>query len=210
MLILDIETAAQPGLTYPEADRTPPATHKAPAAVAKWREADRAAWAKDCALNPRTGRVVAVGLAGVNGAQVVTLEHLDERQVISHALSAIDATRPLVTFNGTSFDVPYLFTRAAIVGALIPVRVGEYLRRYSTHPHIDLAAVLANYGPPRKGDTLHGWARAFGLPVEDETTGADMASMVEAGDWAGVADHCRSDILLTRALYERMADAGRI
>lgn len=209
MLILDIETAAIPGLTYPEADREPPANYKAPAAVAAWREKDRQAWAKECALSPRTGRVVAVGLATADSAKVLTLEHMSERELLAQALGQVDQHRPLVTFNGAGFDLPFLFTRASISGVRIPVRAGDYTRKYATHPHIDLFGVLTNWGQVRKGDSLHGWCEAFGLGVDDETTGADIAAMVEAGDWQGVTDHCLSDITLTRALYERMADTGR-
>lgn len=212
-LILDIETSPLPGIDgdYPEADRTPPATHKSPQAVAKWRENDRAAWAKDLGLSPRTGRIVAIGYATADAQPVVaTTEHQSEAVMIAGVLQLMDQQRPLVTFNGGGFDLPFLFTRAAILGVRIPVRCGDYLRRYSVHPHIDLFGVLTNWGQPRKGDSLHGWARAFGVPVDDTTSGADVAWLVAAGDWQAITDHCASDVRITQALYHRLADAGRL
>ena len=60
-LIIDIETSGQSDLPYVEADNTPPSNY-GPEAVAKWHEKNKATIAKAAALNPRTGRIVAIGI----------------------------------------------------------------------------------------------------------------------------------------------------
>lgn len=208
-LILDLETAAQSDLPYSEADHTPPSNY-GPEAVAKWHEKNKATIAKAAALNPRTGRIVAIGLYNDLEPEPALREvcHIaggdaSEADIITAALRDIRANAPLVTFNGLGFDLPYLHVRAAILGVKIPYPVGQMMKRYTTTHHIDLQAVLSNWGRPEKGDSLHGWCRAFGIEVTDDTKGADIAALVEAGDYDGVAAHCLSDIRLTAALYQK-------
>ena len=208
-LIIDIETAAQTALPYNSDDHTPPSNY-GPDAAAKWHDKNRAAVAKAAALNPRTGRIVAIGLYNdlEPDRQLREVCHVagsdtSEADIIGAAMQEMYANAPLVTFNGLSFDLPYLHVRAAILGLRIPYPVGAMLRRYSTTHHIDLMAILSNWDRAAKGDTLHGWCRAFGIPVADDTKGADIAAMVERGDYEGVAAHCLSDIRLTAALYTR-------
>lgn len=206
MLVLDIETVANAGAlaSYDEEGREPPANYKSEDAIERWREKDRAAYAKECALSPRTGQIVCIGTSAV------MLHGGAEADLIRGAFDVLTDAKPLVTFNGLGFDLPYLFTRAAILGLTIPVQCSDYLRRYSLWPHVDLFAVLSNYGQARKGDSLHGWARAFGLAVTDDTSGADVAAMWAAGNVDGIAAHCASDVALTEQLYTRLASAGRL
>ena len=220
--ILDLETHGQASALaapYPKDDRTPPANYKNAEAIAGWYERDEKDWrtqrAKECALSPRLGRIVAVGVeeASVNARIVrVELGEPNEGELIRYALEhAHDAIRKglLVTFNGLTFDLPFLHVRAAILGVAIPYQPGVVLRRYVTQPHADLRAVLTNWDHKTTG-TLHEWAHAFGIPVTDETSGADIGAMVEQGDVDGIRAHCASDLQLTAMLAERMAAANLI
>jgi hypothetical protein len=46
--------------------------------------------------------------------------------------------------------------------------------------------------------TLTNFCRRYGMDVPpDETTGADIARLVAAGDWDAVRHHCFADILKT-------------
>lgn len=213
-LVLDLEVVATPEAldAYALEGRTPPANYKSEEAIAKWQEADRVAYAKDAALNPRTGRIVCVGMgtqtdSGAWQAQAFTGA---EDDLVREALEMVAKAHTLVTFNGLSFDLPYLLTRAVVLGLRIPFVSAPYLRRYTTTPHVDLFAVLSNWGQARKGDTLHGWARACGIPVTDTTTGADVAAAWAAGDVPAIADHCEADVLTTAALYDRLTTTYRI
>lgn len=218
--VLDIETAPQAralALPYPEGERNPPGNYKNADAIERWREKDRAEWSaglsKVASLNPRLGRVVALGNI-VWDATVPEVSHAieeeEERELVAWGLDKVGRCGGLITFNGLGFDLPFLHVRAAILGVRVPYKPSDYLRRYTTKPHADLQAILSNWSWGEKGDTLHGWCEAFGIPVEDQTTGADIAEDVARGDAEAVCRHCGSDVLATAALYERLRDAGLV
>lgn len=194
--IFDIETnASAHGAAIPE--------------TADERSGIRTPWDKKCALNPRLGRIVAAGKRE-NGQSAIqcSLDEKNEKEMVREALSWI---RPgLVTFCGREFDLPFLHARAAILDVRIPYRVSDYLRKYKTHPHADLSEILLNWQRPEKGDTLHGWCRAFGVNVTDTTTGADVGLMVAAGDTLGISAHLESDLYLTEHLAHHLASCGLI
>jgi predicted PolB exonuclease-like 3'-5' exonuclease len=106
----------------------------------------------------------------------------------------------LVTFNGLGFDVPLLLRRALYLGVKAPnIQIDRF-----KHPHvIDLMALL-NLDGRLKSHSLRFYANRFGIPVDDESTGADIAALVEAGDWAAVEQHCAADVQTTYALAKRM------
>lgn len=233
-LIIDLETHAGPdavadaalalAAVYSEDSRPVPASYSGKKAE-DWRENDRRKFAaerraeadailKASAFNARTGRIVAIGtyndLAPADERVNVYVAGGDtsEADIIRSALLDIYANAPIVTFNGLSFDLPYLHLRAALLGLKIPYSPAALMKRYTTTHHVDLFAVLSNWGRAEKGDTLHGWCKAFGIEVTDQTTGADVAAMVERGDYEGIAAHCESDIRITAALYTRCLHAN--
>jgi predicted PolB exonuclease-like 3'-5' exonuclease len=226
-IVFDLECVATADAiaAYDPDERTPPASYKSEDAIARWRETDRAAYAKQCTFNPRTSQIVAVGLGylprsfNADLAEVLTAERKDESRLIEAVFKVIAGNREsdfreakagLVTFNGLGFDLPFILNRAAILGVVIPFRPSDYLKRYTTLPHCDLFAVLSNWGQAQKGDSLHGWAKALGIPVDDATSGADVAAQYAAGDWDAIRAHCRSDIEITAAMYERLVRVGRV
>lgn len=218
--VLDVETAPQPAALaapYPKADRTPPANYKNDDAIAKWYERDEADWrtglAKRAALSPQMGRIIAAGWTVEDSGEdiptaIVDLE--DEAKLIRHALGAIAEAGQLVTFNGLAFDIPFLHIRAAVHGIPIPYHAPNFTRRYDNVAHADLLAVLSAWQRPAEGDTLHNWARAFGIEVTDATTGADVGPMLDAGNLDGIATHLRSDLTLTAQLARKLRRANII
>jgi len=67
-------------------------------------------------------------------------------------------------------------------------------------------AVLSYGDGPQKGKSLSWYCRLFGLTEgsEDTSSGADIASLVQAGDWPAIAQHVRCDVERTRALALRL------
>lgn len=211
IVAIDIETAPLPaaitGEVYPADERQPPANYKSAEAIAKWRARDEAQWhdalLKDAALSPRTGRIVAVGFAwrGVTGSDWSAGE--DEREVIEHAIRYLYDNDLVVTYNGTSFDLPFLATRAAILGVPLRMNFGRLMRRYSTSPHCDVRGVLTQWDSRAKG-TLAQWLAAFGLPPKTGS-GADVAALAAAGEWDAIGRYAADDAVRTLALYDRIA-----
>lgn len=210
-LIFDIETVpttaamAQP---YPEADRNPPGNYKSDEAIAKWREADRSKWAEDrakeCSLNPRLGRIVAIGYQ-LGSAPVVEVAQTEEQEAWTLAtfwdLVGVDGT--IAGFNSHGFDFPFLVTRSLILGVPIRCHVPTYQRRYSYTPHFDTRMALTGWDQRASG-TLSDWCLAFGIPAP-EGKGSEVYEAYLAGDFDRIVAHCRSDVAATAALVERIA-----
>lgn len=213
---IDIETiptAAALALPYPEADRPAPGNYKRPEAIAEWREADRAEWEtariKTYSLNPRFGRVVAIGLhdgaAGYGGSCLEAAEEGDERTLLLGCWKTIARYDLLLTWNGLGFDLPFLVTRSILLGITPPFPVAPYLKRYNTHPHCDVKQVLLNWpaGHP-KGEGLGEWAASLGLGGKI-AHGSEVYGMYERGEVAEIGRYASADAALTYQIAQRIA-----
>jgi predicted PolB exonuclease-like 3'-5' exonuclease len=87
-----------------------------------------------------------------------------EKQLITAFVDRIRALSPqLVTFNGSSFDLPVLRYRAMVHSITAPgLAARPYFHRY-TDDAIDLCDVLSSFSPQGKA-TLHELCRVIGLP----------------------------------------------
>jgi hypothetical protein len=213
-VVLDIETVpliASLEMPYPEGERMPPANYKSDEAVAKWREADVTAWRADrvkaCSLNPRLGRVFCVGLKSGPLEQVVVAKtELREARALATVWEVIaDADGRVVTWNG-SWDLRFLLIRSMLLKVPVPIRpatVRGWLRKYSTHPHCDVKAMLTNWEAPVRGEGLNEWAQAFGVGGKtDGLSGASVWPMFARGEFDAIAAYCLDDVRATAALYE--------
>jgi hypothetical protein len=102
-----------------------------------------------------------------------------EKELIASFVDKIAALPPqLVTFNGSSFDLPVLRYRAMVHGVAAPGLVARpYFHRY-TEDAVDLCDVLASFSPQAKA-TLHELCRVMGLPGKpDGMTGAEVETTV--------------------------------
>lgn len=219
-MILDIEThgqAASLAMPYPS-DRSAPANYKDPEKIAAWHIRDEAEWraglAKQCALSPRLGRIVAAGVhySDLEDSPPIVacdVNEANETKIVEFAMRHLMEHRTVATFNGHLFDLPYLFVRAAILGVPVPVRAAAYLRRYTTDPHVDCRMILSNWNTSAEGK-LDDWCAAFGIECDDPTTGADVGDMVDRGDEQGIIAHCQKDLVKTGKLTQKIEAAGLI
>jgi hypothetical protein len=106
----------------------------------------------------------------------------------------------LVTFNGLGFDLPLLLRRALYLGVKAPnIQIDRF-----KHPHvIDLMALL-NYGDKSRSHSLAFYCQRFGIPVNDENSGKDIAALIAADNWAAVEAHCASDVQAIYHLAKRI------
>jgi len=106
----------------------------------------------------------------------------------------------LVTFNGSSFDLPVLRYRAMVQGVAAPgLAARPYFHRY-TEDAVDLCDVLASFSSQAKA-TLHELCRVMGLPGKpDGMTGAEVEKYYRDGH---IAEYCESDVLNTYRVWLR-------
>lgn len=208
-LILDIETAPCERAADFLEDPKPPSNYKNPEAIASYVENAKVEALAKCGLDPDLGRIVALGwmLEGQEEPTVRTCRaEVDEADALKELWRLVvlpsGAHRPLVTFNGNGFDLPFLMRRSLYLGMVYPQL---NIDRFRT-THIDLMAKLTFNGI-LKAHSLKFYAKRFCLPVEDDTKGADIPALVRDGSdtaWRAIHDHCKADVLTTYLLASRL------
>lgn len=232
-LVFDIETSALPLDNFDEAQQE-----------YLFREADklteelartirRSEIQQLCNLWPFTARVVCIAMLnaetcrgqvlftaedyqdeGGEGGPVEFLPCVDEAELLTAFWDVAKHYENVVTFNGRSFDVPFLYLRSALLN--LPISRKDWLGyRFQNEPHCDLADQLTFYGGSRDGATrrfnLDFYCRAFGIesPKSHGITGLDINRLLVEGRYREIADYCLRDVQATVQLYhiwrERLA-----
>jgi DNA polymerase elongation subunit (family B) len=115
-----------------------------------------------------------------------------------------DAT--LISFNGRSFDIPFLMLRSA----LLKIRPSRNLMsgtKWNYPGHVDLIDELSFYNPSpysaSKRFNFDFYTRAFGLtsPKSKGVDGSMVTELFTAGDIATISDYCLRDINATWELF---------
>jgi len=127
-----------------------------------------------------------------------------EKELIAAFVERIaELTPQLVTFNGSSFDLPVLRYRAMTHSIAAPgLSARPYFNRY-TDDAMDLCDVLSSFSPQAKS-TLHELCRVMGLPGKpDGIDGAEVEKYFREGRIQDIADYCESDVVNTYRVWLR-------
>ncbi len=177
-------------------------------------------------FSPLTGQVVALGVLdyykneggvyyqapGQKNDEIkedgISFKQMTEEDMLRKFWELAARYQVFVTFNGRSFDIPFLMVRSAIHG-IRPTKDlmrGRYL--YQNNPealHIDLFEQLTFYGAVRRKGGLHLWARAFGIPSPKSggVAGDDVGPLFKKKKFLDIARYNVGDLRATRELYER-------
>lgn len=177
-------------------------------------------------FSPLTGEIVAIGVldATKNKGAVyyqapgaseseseeegIKYKALGEKEMLENFWKGAEKYDEFVTFNGRTFDVPYLMVRSAVHGVRPSKDLmrGRYLYQQDKEAkHIDLLDQLSWYGAVRRKGTLHLWCRAFGIksPKADGVTGDEVSSLFKTKRFLDIARYNAADIRATRELYQR-------
>ncbi len=165
-------------------------------------------------LDPTTGYIVCIGLLDTESGQEKALIDDEETRLLASFWEHLSNPPPglFVTFNGKSFDFPYVNIRSAILQ--VPPSVKLPVRRYTTHPHLDLREALAGNDRYRRG-SLDYFCAVFGIPSPKKNLdGAGVGQAFKQGRIEEIARYCLDDCRATAALFERLKpfyiDADRL
>lgn len=161
----------------------------------------RGAWLQDCALDPVTGRVLAIGY--MKGDEVV-IDHGDEAAMLQNFWGTwFDAAKrfssPMVGFNIHGFDLPFLVRRSWLLNIEVPSDAMPDGRFWS-RVFVDL---MGKWNCGARGFVkLDRLAAYFGGPRKSGD-GADF-SRLYAEDQAAAIQYLAQDLRVTADVARRM------
>jgi len=177
-------------------------------------------------FSPLTGQIVAIGVFDVEKdkgavyfqapeAEIPDSEEdnikfriLQEKEMLQQFWNLAQKYDEFVSFNGRTFDVPFLLIRSAIHG-IRPTKNLMANRYLSSQPknakHIDLLDQLTFYGAVRRRGSLHLFARAFGIesPKVDGITGDQVGQLFKEKRFLDIAKYNVGDLIATKKLFEK-------
>ena len=175
------------------------------------------------ALTPLTGHIIAIGMLNPDSHHgkvwfesdkeeyhasedgLVEFVSATEQHMLEGFWETISHFNQFVTFNGRSFDCPYIMLRSAVLGIKPTRNLLPY--RYSFNEHCDLLEQLTFYNAFRKFN-LDFYCKSFGIksPKADGITGLDLGPLFEAGRFLEIAEYCIGDVRATAELYSRWSN----
>ena len=232
-LIFDIETTSQPLEDFDEVQQEYllREAEKLPDEAARAVKRDEILRA--FSLWPFTGQVVCVAMLNAESLRgqvlfvaddydadstdgpVEFVPCADETELLTAFWDVARYYEEIVTFNGRSFDVPFLYLRSAVLN--VPISRKNWLGyRYAIEPHCDLADQFTFYGVSGRDGAarkfnLDFYCKAFGItsPKAHGVTGMDVSKMVNESRFQEIAEYCLRDVMATADLYrlwrERLA-----
>lgn len=158
-------------------------------------------------LNPDTMRGAVYfqapkGSASQSVEDNITYKPGSEKEIIEAFWENIKSYDKFVTFNGRSFDCPFIMIRSA-VQSIKPTR--ELMPNRYNGAHIDLLDQLTFYGATRRRFSLDMWCKTFGIksPKSEGITGYDVKDLFASGRYLEIAKYCSGDLRATRELLIR-------
>jgi 3'-5' exonuclease len=172
------------------------------------------------ALTPLTGHIIAIGMLNPDSHHgkvwfeadapdsfsaddgLVEFVAASEKEMLEGFWEAIGHYTQFITFNGRSFDCPYIMLRSAVLGVRPTRNLLPY--RYGFSEHCDLLEQLTFYNAFRKFN-LNFYCKSFGIksPKSEGITGLDLGPLYEAKRSRDIATYCIGDVQATAELYFR-------
>jgi len=216
-VVFDIETASRPWLELDALQREK---------LVRWADGheDFLRRKEGGALSPYAGKVIVIAMLNPETGQgKVWYEASEpcearsddgffeyagrgEREMLREFWETVSKFDRTVSFNGRSFDAPFLSVRSAIHDLSPSKNLLGY--RYSMETHVDIMEILTFQGTVSRDQwpNLHGACVAFGIPSpkSEEMHGYAVGDLYRQGRLREIADYCRRDVEATAALYRRL------
>ncbi|MEI7812824.1 MAG: ribonuclease H-like domain-containing protein [Ignavibacteria bacterium] len=218
-IILEIETCGHPFESLPETEQE----YLMRYALREKDEQERNLKCDDVirylSLYPFTANVISVGLLDVSSEKIVVyfegpgnsewtsdekkaryIEQ-EEGEILKNFWRIASKTDQFITFNGRTFDLPFLMLRSAML-KIKPAR-NLLHSRYDNKNHVDLLEQFTFHGLIRKFN-LDFYCRSFGIesPMRMDMNGMEIKNYYEAGRIKEIAVYCGNEVAAIYELYK--------
>lgn len=215
---MDIETVRDLRQAWVLPEPTIPGNYKKQETIDQYRAEAREKQLAQMALSPLTGRVFCVVFVN-SQSEVISFcckdeTMCDEATVLRRSLQFLRQRQLngelIVTYNGTTFDFPYLFKRCAICNVRqsqtdATITLDQFTERYENPYHLDLYRVWCGANGKSGSESLDTLIRAV-LGVDRamtvDTKQTHELIQTSAGRSA-LLGKCQEDATYTKQLYER-------
>ncbi len=176
-------------------------------------------------FSPLTGQIIAIGVydtvknRGVVYYQAPDMEAVETRdenflfkpktesEMLACFWQGAASYREFISFNGRSFDVPFIMVRSAVnkIKPTVNLMSNRYLESQRGNArHIDLLDQLSFYGAVRRKGSLHLYCQAFGIksPKAAGITGDDVARLFAEKKYKEIAEYNSWDLIATWELHK--------
>jgi hypothetical protein len=176
-------------------------------------------------FSPLTGSIAAIGVydsvknRGVVYYQAPMIEEKEwndenfvfkprtEAEMLQSFWQGAEKYDEFVSFNGRSFDVPFLMMRSAVhrIKPSVNLMSNRYLRLQAKHArHIDLYDQMSYYGAVRRKGNLHLFCQALGIksPKAGGITGDDINRLFKEQKYKEIAEYNSWDLIATWELFK--------
>ncbi|MDD4333482.1 MAG: ribonuclease H-like domain-containing protein [Patescibacteria group bacterium] len=130
-----------------------------------------------------------------------------EKEMLEAFWEGAKKYKEFVSFNGRSFDAPFLMIRSAVHGIrpTINLMADRYLSKNFGIKHIDLLDQMIFYGAVRRRPNLHLFCRAFGIksPKSSGITGDDVGRLFQEKEYKKIAEYNSWDLVATAELFKK-------
>lgn len=125
-----------------------------------------------------------------------------ESEILKSFWDVIPKYDQFITFNGRSFDCPFLMIRSAMLHVKPSRNLIPY--RYESKIHCDLLEQMTFYQATRRF-SLDFYCKQFGIesPKAKGITGLDMRRLYEERRFRDIAEYCYGDVVATAELFHR-------
>lgn len=156
-------------------------------------------------LNPDTGRGIVFFQDKGEGIEKfekegVVYEAGSEKEILEKFWDLVKTYKQIITFNGRTFDLPFLMLRSAINKVRTSRNFMSY--RYDSREHCDLLDQLTFYGASRRF-SLDFYAKSFGIKSskDEGIDGSMVGGLYKEKRYLEVAYYCARDLRATKELY---------
>lgn len=175
-------------------------------------------------FSPLTGSICAIGILDIDASQGgvyytapgetipdseedgIKFRAMNEKEILEKFWEVARDYDEFVSFNGRSFDAPFMYLRSAVnqVRPTKNLMEGRYSYQQRNCRHVDLMDELTFYGAVFKRPSLHLVCRAFGIksPKADGVTGDDVARLFKEKKFLDIAKYNVGDLYATRDVYK--------